>query len=131
MAYQIKVEQTPDYLHIAGAGTYTEENLRRFLLDAHRATLEHPCSSILLELDFAGRSLNMGSLYSIVCEKSAEAATFERIALVDVNPERTPEHAEFVETVAINQGVNIRLFATVAEAMRWLQDSRRQTSVSL
>jgi hypothetical protein len=31
-----------------------------------------------------------------------------------------PEGARFAETVALNRGVNVRLFAGVEEARRWL-----------
>ena len=44
-----------------------------------------------------------------------------RIAYVDVNPEHPTAHMQFAETVAVNRGMNIRMFATVAEAEEWVR----------
>ena len=47
----------------------------------------------------------------------------ERVAYVDANPEHTLDAAEFAELAAKNQGVNVRLFRSLGEAERWLQDA--------
>jgi len=121
MAYQVTVEEHPTYLHVIGAGTRTEENLRCFLIDAHRASVERKRDLLLLELNFSGRSLNLGSVYSVISERSSEGSKYKRIAYVDASHERAPEESEFAELAAHKQGVNVRLFQSIAEAKRWLE----------
>ena len=43
-----------------------------------------------------------------------------QIAYVDTNPEHDASLMSFAETVALNRGIGMRLFATVAEAETWL-----------
>jgi hypothetical protein len=44
-----------------------------------------------------------------------------RVAYVDLNPEHSAANMEFAKTVAGNRGLDVRVFATVAEAEAWLR----------
>ena len=123
MDYELKVKQEPTYLHVVGEGAHTTENLRRFLIDAHRIALERKCDSMLLEQNFWGPSLSLGNIYSVVAERSIDGSLFKRIAYVDANTEHPPERMEFAELAANKLGVNVRSFRTVSEAKSWLQSS--------
>ena len=123
MAYHSTIKQYPTYLHVTGVGVNSKGNVRDFLVEAYRASVERECRSLLLEMNFSGPSLGLGSIYSVVAERSPEGSTLERIAYVDANPEHTLDAAEFAELAAKNQGVNVRLFRSLGEAERWLQDA--------
>ena len=45
------------------------------------------------------------------------------VAYVDTNKEHSQSDMHFAETVAVNLGVNIKLFPTVNEAEAWLRDA--------
>jgi hypothetical protein len=123
MTYRVTVEQHSTYLHVIGTGENTPENARQYLIDAHKAAVERNCKSILLDMCFSGPGLNLGSIYSVVLDRSPDGAQFERIAYIDRNPNHAPDKAEFAELVAQNRGVNVRLFRSITEAEHWLQES--------
>ena len=123
MPYQFAVEEAPTYLHAVGTGDRTPENLRQFLIDSHNAAVERRKERLLLDMRFLGRSLNLGSAYTVIADRSPHGAKFERIAYVDANHERAPEDAEFAEMAAQNRGVNVRLFRTLTDARQWLEES--------
>ena len=60
MGYEFTVERTPTYLHVKGSGDHTADNLKQFLRDAYRAAIENDRDCLLMELNFAGPSLNLG-----------------------------------------------------------------------
>jgi hypothetical protein len=117
MAYDLTVERKPTYLHVTATGTRSEENARRFLVDAYRASIEHECGSLLLEMKLSGPPLSLASIFSVIVERSPDGANLTRIAYVDDQPE---DSAEFAELVALNRGVNVRLFRRLSDAARWL-----------
>ncbi len=43
------------------------------------------------------------------------------IAFVDTNPEHTFVPMQFAETVAVNRGVNVKVFHDVPAAMDWIR----------
>lgn len=51
----------------------------------------------------------------------------QRIAYVDVNEDHNSALMKFAETVAVNRGINIRLFENVHDAERWLIAEVNQT----
>jgi len=131
MDYQFTVVEAPTYVHVIGAGALTAENMRRFLIDAHRSAVERHCDSLLLEPNFSGPSLNFGSIYSIICERSPDGSRYKRIAYVETDQERHQEQAEFAEMAANKLGVNVRLFRSRIEAERWLQNCSVTTRSSV
>jgi hypothetical protein len=123
MTYRFTIEQHPTYLHVIGSGTNTAENARQFLIDAYHAAIERNCGSLLVDRRFSGPSLRLGNIYSVIAERSPDGSRLERIAYVDANPEHAPDAAQFAELVAQNRGVNVRLFGSIGEAERWLEES--------
>ena len=67
--------------------------------------------------------LSLGEVCSVINERSLDGSNLERIAYVDTNPDLPRDMAEFAELVALNRGVNVRLFSTLSEAEQWLQSS--------
>jgi hypothetical protein len=121
VGYEFTVMPAPTHLHIRATGDNTRESLNRFLIDAYRAAVTRNCDSVLLELNLSGESLSVGSIYSIVCERSSDALRMKRIAYIDTNSAHVPDRAEFAELAASRLGVNARLFRSVADAERWLK----------
>ncbi len=120
MTYQLTIEEKPSYLHAKVTGTHNAENIRRFLEEVHEECARRHCTAVLLEMNLAGPSLDTASIFDVVSERSAQGMMFKRMAYVDASAERDPRKMEFAETVAVNRGVKVRLFHSVADAERWM-----------
>jgi hypothetical protein len=75
--------------------------------------------SLLLEMNLSGPSLDTMSIFRVVSQRAPTGATLAKIAYVDPATS-DPAEARFAETVALNRGVNVRLFPDVASAAQWL-----------
>ncbi|HUL55596.1 MAG TPA: hypothetical protein VLT60_01270, partial [Usitatibacter sp.] len=111
----------PKYLHAAASGANTAENVLRFLRESYEACVRHKATSVLLEMRFEGPALDTGSIYSVIAQRSETGKQMRKIAYV-AQPGREVSKAKFAETVAINRGVNVRLFPDVAAARKWLEE---------
>lgn len=118
-AYRLIVEEHPGYLHVTAVGERTAQNALRLLEDAYRACLERERSSLLLELCLSGPALDATSIFKVISQRAADGAKLRRIAYVDPLTKNAGD-ARFAETVAVNRGVNVRLFPDVTTAAQWL-----------
>ncbi len=117
--YRLILEEHPAYLHVTVVGERTAENARRFLEDAYRACVERERSSVLLEMRLSGPEIDAASIFDVISQRAADGAKLRRVAYVDPMTRSIPQ-ARFAETVAINRGVNVRLFPDVETAAQWL-----------
>lgn len=120
MDYTFSVERKASYLHVRVGGENTGENVRRYLRDILAACAAHACARVLIEEHLVGGSLSTLEMFSIVSQGSAAAATVGPIAYVDTNPEHDRQLLRFAESVALNRGMQMKVFATVREAAVWL-----------
>lgn len=119
MSYALQVRERPGYLHFVVTGINSRETVERYLADIGRECAARGCKHILIEERLEGPRLDTTDVYMIASGQSASAArTLEAIAYVDVNAEG--RLMQFAEDVAVNRAVPIKIFATVAEAERWL-----------
>lgn len=118
--YQVTVEEKPGYLHTKVVGPRTPENAIRYLEEVYAACLRTGLSQVLLEMALSGPSLGPSGIMRVISERSADGAKLRRIAYVEASMDGQ-QRARFAETVAINRAVNVRLFETVGEAVRWLE----------
>jgi hypothetical protein len=124
MAYQLTVEQKKGYLHIKVSGENSPETVRRYLEEIFSACLRTNCPIVLIEENLQGPGLGVLDIHQIVTEGSKRTwPTVRRIAYVDTNKEHSQPDMHFAETVAVNLGVNVKLFPTVKEAEEWLRDA--------
>jgi hypothetical protein len=75
----------------------------------------------LVEIRFTGPSLDTGTIFGVISERSRDARDLRKIAYLD-GAEADAEKRKFAETVAVNRGVPVRLFQDVEEAKRWLAE---------
>jgi hypothetical protein len=119
MPYQLIIEDRPGYLHAKATGARTPENALRFIAEAYAACVEKGRSALLLESNLTGPSLDTASIYRVILQKVEDGAKLAKIAYV-VDSVDDPAMPVFAETVALNRGVNVRLFQGVEAAARWL-----------
>jgi hypothetical protein len=124
MTYELTVQEKPGYLHICVTGVNSRHTVQGYLADVAAECAVRKCWSILVEEDLKGPRLDMVDIYEITSEASQRmGAQTVTIAYVDVNAGRSQSRMQFAETVAVNRGVNVRLFATVREAEQWLRET--------
>jgi hypothetical protein len=124
MSYQLTLEARPGYLHARVTGERTPENALRFLQEVYAACVKGGSTAALMEMAFSGPSLPAASIYNVISARAPEGAKLRKIAYVQpVVDADEPDMARFAETVARNRGVNVRLFANVAAAERWLSEA--------
>jgi hypothetical protein len=120
MAYQLTIEERPSYVHATAVGERTPANALRFLEEAYTACVKSGRSDLLLDMQFTGPSLNTTSIYQVISQRVPDGRNLRKIAYVDSSTDFDPGMPVFAETVAVNRGVNVRLFQSVELAKEWL-----------
>ncbi len=122
MDYQLDIEEHPTYLHFRVTGKNTPETVRRYLFEIYTICARQNCSTVLIEENLEGAGLGLVEIYKIVSEGSQrKSMPVRRVAYVDLNPEHSSANMDFAKDVAVNRGLDVRVFATVAEAEGWLR----------
>jgi hypothetical protein len=121
MAYQLTIEERPTYLYAKVVGKRTPENALRFLEEAYAACVKSGRMAVLLDMQFSGPSLSATSIYEVLSQRIPDGRELRKIAYLETTPD-DPAMPHFAETVAVNRGVNVRLFQNAAAAARWLSD---------
>jgi hypothetical protein len=119
MDYRLTITQRPSFLHASVVGPNTPQNVLRFLEQAYAACVERGQGALLLEMNLSGPSIGSANIFNVIAQRSADGAKLRKIAYVD-RIERDPEKVRFAETVAVNRGVNVRVFPDIEAAGRWL-----------
>src|SRR5262245_1103627 len=119
-AYDLTVDERPTYVYAKAVGELTPANVVRFLEEAYGACLKSGRSDLLLDMQFTGPSLNTTNIYNVLSQRVPDGRNLRKIAYVDSSTAVDPGMSHFAETVAVNRGVNVRLFHTVALAEEWL-----------
>jgi len=119
MTYALNICQKPGYLHAVVTGPNTRENVARYLEEVRAECVARACFRVLVEERLDGPRLEAMDVFEIVSQGSDRArGKIRALAYVDVNAEGDLMH--FAQTVALNRGLHVALFPTVADAERWL-----------
>jgi hypothetical protein len=121
MSYQFTVEQRPTHVHTKVVGERTPANTLRFLRDSCAACVSGGHQAVLLEMHFSGPSLTTASVFEVVASQVYDAVKLRKIAYVEGSVDDAAMPA-FAVDVAVNRGVNVRLFRDVASAASWLAE---------
>jgi len=119
MTYKVEINQKPGYLHAIVTGRNSKENVERYLEEIRGECKARTCFKVLIEERLDGPRLGTMDVFLIVAEQSEKArGTIRELAYVDVNAEG--DLMQFAETVAVNRGIRVAVFSTVADAEGWL-----------
>jgi hypothetical protein len=119
MSYKLTLDQRPTYLHAVVSGENTKSNVTRYLEELRAECSARNCFRVLIEERLEGPRLEATDVFEIAADGSSRiSGMFRAIAYVDVNA--SGEMMKFAETVAVNRGIPIRLFSSVADAEKWL-----------
>jgi len=124
MTYKLTIDQKPAYLHVIVTGQNSSENVMRYLEETLRECMARGCFRVLIEERLDGPRLGTLDVFQIASEESSKAeGLLKAIAYVDVNAEGNL--MQFAETVAVNRGLPVVVFSTVADAEKWLLSEDR------
>ena len=119
MTYHLTITQKPAYLHAIVTGEQSKANVVGFLRDVLRECSDRHSDKVLIEERLEGPSLGLFEVFEIVFRGSIEAAgKLKAIGYVDVHADASLMN--FVENVAVNRAMPLRIFQTVPEAEKWL-----------
>ena len=119
MKYQLKVEPKSDYLHIVVTGQNSKENVAAYLAELRGECIARGCFRVLIEERLEGPRLRTLDVFEVIFKGSKHAiGMYKAIAFVDVNAEG--DLMQFAQTAAVNRGIPVSLFSTVADAEQWL-----------
>ncbi len=125
MSYELSYKNEPDYLHIQATGIRNVENFVAISIDLLTMANKHGYSKILLDMRGTTGGLGTFDAYELGTKdltKLWRTIGQPKVSIIDLEANR--KRFEFMETVAVNQGVNLRMFTDVGEAMEWLGVSK-------
>ncbi len=119
MAYQLKIEQKPQYLHFTVTGRNSPDTVVRYMEEVMQEVAARRCPRVLIEENLDGPRLGTMEVFSMVTAGSKRYhGMLEALAYVDLNAEGGV--MRFAEDVAVNRGIPVRVFRTVDGAEKWL-----------
>ncbi len=125
MSYKLTIKQKPSHLHVIVTGMNSWENVASYFAEIMRECMTRRAYRVLIEERLDGPRLGTMDVYQISADGADRArGLFEAIAYVDVNG--SGRLMEFAETVAVNRGLPVRVFESVRDARKWLQDMDRR-----
>ena len=129
MEYSFVTTRQEGYLHARIRGKNDVATHLRYIDDVVQACAKAKCPNVLIEENLEGPRLSLGDIFQVISEKIGSVrSVVEAFAFVDVNAESSPSNQSFGEDVAVNRGVKVRAFPTVAEAERWLREKIAERS---
>ena len=119
MPYELTFQPKPTYLHAIVTGTLSREDVAAYLEEVRAACATGGHRALLIEERLEGPRLSPLDVFEVVSAISQrDLGVLRAIAYVDVT---APTVQRFAETVAVNRGVPLAIFATVPDAESWLR----------
>jgi hypothetical protein len=124
MNYKLTITQKHGFLHAIVTGQNTKETVLRFLQEVLHECIARDCLRVLIEERLEGPRLGELDVFDIASRASAHATgKLKAIAYVDINA--GIDLMQFAEDVAVNRGLRVAVFPTVAAAEAWIVQSNR------
>jgi hypothetical protein len=118
-SFELRFVQELTYLHAIVTGTNSRENVAAYLDEVRRECMTRHCDRVLIEERLDGPRLGIMDVFDVAAEGSRRApAQITAMAYVDVHG--SGDLMKFAETVAMNRGLSVRVFASLPEAQQWL-----------
>jgi hypothetical protein len=121
MPYELTTIPFENYLHVRVRGQNNTATVSAYLLDVARLCRKHNYSAVLIEEYLSGPSLSMADIFNIIRNRSSDAWFLSHIAYVDINVDHDFGQMKFAEMVALNEGVQVRMFQDLNAAHQWLE----------
>lgn len=129
MSYKLTINQKPSYLHAVVTGLNSRETVAQYLEEILLECKARNCFRVMIEEHLQGPRLGTLDVFQIAEEGSILVkGMLKAIAYVDINAES--DLMQFAENVAVNRGLRVTVFSTVADAEKWLLNEVRRGTES-
>ncbi len=118
MQFDVTYVENADYVCGTLKGEVTDADLASARSEMRSKLLDHDCKRLLVDTVGLSQLQSIISDFEFTTEHQTELPTGTRHAVV-VNPKHT-EHMQFVENVAQNRSINLKIFTERNEAIDWL-----------
>ena len=119
MAYQLKIEQKPGYLHFTVTGRNSPDTVAGYMQEVMAEVTARRCPRVLIVENLDGPRLGTMEVFAMVTSGAKRFhGLLEALAFVDLNGEGGV--MRFAEDVAVNRGIPVRVFGNVDGAEKWL-----------
>lgn len=121
MSYRLTSTRADRFLRFTVTGENTPETVAAYMEEVRALHARDPLPGILIEENLTGRGLGVSDIFSLVVRGVGESwSGLRAMAFVDGNPRHDAADMQSAENVAVNCGVNVRVFPDVAAAREWL-----------
>jgi hypothetical protein len=128
MTFKVAYDEENDCVIGILEGRLDMESAREYMAEASRVLGAHDCKRFLNDLRGAETNLSVLDTYdlpTVLKEIGAEAGVeLQRWRRAIVAPKEASDTARFFETVAVNRGDDVKVFAEIDEAMAWLKGQK-------
>ncbi len=121
MSYELNFKHESDYLCVQATGIRTTESFVAMAMDVLTTGEKYEYNKVLLDLRGMTGRLGTFDIYKLGTENLKElwrTIGHPKVSVIDLETNR--ERFEFMENVAVNQNINLRIFTDVDKAMAWL-----------
>jgi len=119
---KLELSMVDGCLHCTYTGEFTVKDAKFTIDKVIEACLEHGTDSMLLDCRQMTGSLSIFDRFRVVDYGQKIKGMVSRCAIVGHLGIYLPD--KFIETVAVNRGINLKVFLDIAEAEEWMQQSR-------
>lgn len=123
MPYQLAITVQEDYLHVRIEGDNTLQTVLDYTAELYLECMKRNCWKVLVEENLQGPAMSLIDVYQAASEASDKVQRPALMAFVDINPQHPQQNMEFAGKVALNRGLNIRVFANVPDAETWIRQA--------
>lgn len=121
MAYHTAFIQGNGYIHMKVQGENALQTVLDYTAEAYQECVRRNCWKLLIEENLQGPAMTLTDVYHAASKGTERAEQPILVAFVDINPQHSKQNMEFAELVALNRGLNIRVFENLQEAQAWIE----------
>ena len=127
MPFEVTCAEKSGYLHAIVTGTNSPESVVGYMNLIRAECRRLDCYRVLIEENLEGPRFDEMEIFALITDNSVGSlGYFEALAYVDLQQDF--EVVKFAETVAVNRGIPIAVFSSVADAENWIRHRRDDQS---
>lgn len=130
MSYALKTRKESDYLYVEATGTRTPESVLGVASACAAACKEHGCYRLLLDTRRMTGRLTTVDTYEVAGKRLPLLGRGLTLRVAILVARENKARIQLFEDVAVNMGINLRIFSNVNAALRWLNAGNRSGSDS-
>ena len=119
MSEVLDIHKKHDYILVGFIGEFNLEAGKRTVDSMIEACFEHDLFAVLLDCRSMTGNLSIMDRYRLVVYGQRMLGKVNRVALVGRQEAVLPDR--FAETVAVNRGINLKVFIDMDQAVDWLK----------